>query len=66
MSGKSRNGPVRVIAQFRDRAIPLEKTPAAPDEGLSSTKSSSEEPRPQNDSGTPNAPPACESDPTNP
>ena len=33
MSGKSRNEGVRVIAQFRDRAIPLSKSPATPAAG---------------------------------
>jgi len=66
MSGKSRNEGVRVIAQFRDRAIPLAKKPAAPTGEAPPTKSTSEEPRPHNDSGTPNVPPPAEGGPPNP
>ena len=37
MSGKSRNEGVRVIAQFRDRAIPLAKSSATPASGEPAT-----------------------------
>jgi hypothetical protein len=66
MSGKSRNEGVRVIAQFRDRAIPLAKTPTAPTGEENPTKNPGEEVRPQDNSGTPNVPPPGEGDPTNP
>ena len=78
MSGKSRNEGVRTIAQFRDRAIPLGKTPQTPgahatekkDEAIQTladfTDPAPPAPRLQNDPGTPNPSPPGEGGPTTP
>lgn len=75
MSGKSRNEGVRTIAQFRDRAIPMGKTPPA---SVTETKNDGIQPpadfsdpvppvlRPQDDSGKPNTSPPGEAGPTSP
>ena len=73
MSGKSRNEGVRVIAQFRDRAIPLANPPAKPATGEPGTRCVNEgiralteftdpaqsPPPPRDEPGAPKPPPSA-------